>query len=338
MSLNLLLDINQDVIMYELIEDGKLIKIGYEKFKVNSNPITVSELLIRKFNDVLPQRIFFPGGILKPCCNDYIIVNENMYNDANKNLYGRSTYNYLTVVVYHIAKKFKVLAIAVKPLSLDNIGPLNRIKGIKNIRKYSRFHTCRHHDACLYAGKILRKNYDDVNIIVAYIGNKTSVGAYFKGKCIDVNDAYGAEGPMGFTSSGDVPIQQLVEMIIEEKYEISTIEKLLFSQSGLYGYKVKNAITADNLYNKHTNIKIAIDALGYQVSKHIGNRAISLNGRVDAIVICGEGAKSKKIVTNIKNRVEFIGQVFIYCQFDMFNYLRYISEIAGTNLYPIINY
>jgi len=324
--------------MYAIIEHKKrkLIKKGYIKYTRSDDSDKTARLLIKEMNDLPLKKIFFPGGILKPSSTDYLIVNKNMYNDVKKDVYGKSKYNYLTAVAYHIAEKLQIFAIVVKPLSLDRLKSLNRINGIKNIVKYSRYHACQQHAACLYCERLLGKRYDDMNIIVAYIGNKTSVGAHLKGKCVDVNDAYGAEGPMGFTSSGDVPIQPFVERIMGEKLDIDAIEKLLFSQSGLSEYHVKNAVDADRLYDKDENIKIAVEALAYQVSKYIGSAAISLNGKIDAIIICGEGAKSERIVELIKGRVEFLGKVLVFREFEMMKYLGYISEIVGTKLYPLI--
>ena len=338
MSYKLLLDISKDLIIYAIIAHGKLIKKGYVKYIRSDDPDRIAGVLIKEMYDLHPQKIFFPGGILKPNSSDYFIVNKNMYDDVKNHVYGKSKYNYLTAVAYLIAEKFQISAISVKPLSLDNLKSLNRINGMENIAKFSRYHACQQSATCLYCERVLGKRCDDMNIIITYIGNKTSIGAYLKGKCVDVNDAYGAEGPMGFTSSGDVPIHPFVERIIGEKLDINAIEKLLFSQSGLSKYHVKNAVDADKLYDKDENIKIAIEALAYQVSKYIGSAAISLNGQVDAIVICGEGAKSERIVELIKSRVQFLGQVLVFGEFEIMRYLGYVSEIVGTKLYPVTKY
>jgi len=339
-SYNLLLDIDKDVIIYAIIEHRKrkLIKKDYIKYTRSNDPVKTAGLLMKEINNLNPKKIFFPGGILKPSSSDYFFVDKNMYDDVKKDVYGKSDYNYLTAVAYHIAVKLQISAIAVKPLSSDTLKSLNRINGIENIVKRSRYHACQHHAACLYCERLVGKRYDDMNIIVACIGNKTSVGAHLKGKCVDVNDAYGAEGPMGFTSSGDVPIQPFVEKIMGEKLDIDDIKQLLFSQGGLSEYYVKNAVDADKLYDKDENIKIAVEALAYQVSKYIGSAATLLNGKIDAIIICGEGAKSERIVELIKGRVEFLGKVLVFSDFEIMRYLEYVSEIVGTKLYPVRKY
>jgi len=335
---NLLLNINKDQIFYEVIEQSKLLKKDYIKYFKIDEPYKISVALIKEISYLHPNKILLPGGILKPSSSDYFIVNEDMYEDVKNDSYGKSDYNYLSAVAYHIAEKLQIQAIAVKPLSLDSLKSLNRINGIKNIVKSSRYHACQQHSACLYVERVIDKRYDDMNVIVAYIGDKTSVGAHQNGKCVDVNDAYGSEGPMGFTSSGDVPILPFVEKIISEKLDLNDIEKLLFKQSGLSQYHLKNAADVDEFYDRDEEIKIAIDALAYQVSKYIGSAAISLNGHIDVIVVCGEGAKSKRIVELIKNRVESLGQVIVFCDFDIMRYLEYISEIVGTKLYPVSKY
>jgi len=54
------------------------------------------------------------------------------------------------------------------------------------------------------------------------------------------------------------------------------------------------------------------DALGYQVAKYIGEMAVVLNGRVDAILLTGGLAYNQYLTEYIKNKVEFIASVFVY--------------------------
>ncbi len=55
-----------------------------------------------------------------------------------------------------------------------------------------------------------------------------------------------------------------------------------------------------------------LEALAYQVSKAIGEMATVLKGNIDGILITGGIAYDKKLMAQIRERVEFIAAVSIY--------------------------
>jgi butyrate kinase len=52
--------------------------------------------------------------------------------------------------------------------------------------------------------------------------------------------------------------------------------------------------------------------MGYQVSKTIGEMATVLKGNIDGILITGGIAYDKQLMTQIRERVEFIAPVSVY--------------------------
>ena len=55
-----------------------------------------------------------------------------------------------------------------------------------------------------------------------------------------------------------------------------------------------------------------LEALSYQVSKSIGEMATVLKGKVDGILITGAIAYDRKLMAQIRERVEFIAPVSVY--------------------------
>ena len=53
------------------------------------------------------------------------------------------------------------------------------------------------------------------------------------------------------------------------------------------------------------------EAMAYQVAKEIGAGAAVLSGDVDAIVLTGGLARSKRFVASVKSRVRFIAPVLV---------------------------
>ena len=60
------------------------------------------------------------------------------------------------------------------------------------------------------------------------------------------------------------------------------------------------------------NAKFILEALAYQVSKSIGEMATVLKGKIDGILITGGIAYDKRLMSQIRERVDFIAEVSVY--------------------------
>jgi butyrate kinase len=58
--------------------------------------------------------------------------------------------------------------------------------------------------------------------------------------------------------------------------------------------------------------KLVFEAMAYQIAKEIGAMSTVICGKVDAIVLTGGMANSKKLVELVRERVEFIAPVYIF--------------------------
>jgi butyrate kinase len=90
--------------------------------------------------------------------------------------------------------------------------------------------------------------------------------------------------------------------------------KMIRGNGGIVSYlntvdirEVEKRIENNDKYAKLVN-----DAMVYQIAKGIGELATVVDGNVDAIIITGGIAYSKKITNAIENKVKFIAPVHIY--------------------------
>jgi butyrate kinase len=58
--------------------------------------------------------------------------------------------------------------------------------------------------------------------------------------------------------------------------------------------------------------KLVYDAMVYQIAKEIGAMGTTLDGQVDAIVLTGGIANSKRLTGAITRKVEFISPVLVF--------------------------
>jgi butyrate kinase len=149
---------------------------------------------------------------------------------------------------------------------------------------------------------------------VAHLGGGISVGAHYMGKVIDVNNALDGEGPFSPERSGTLPVGQLIDLCYSHKYQQDEIRRMVIGEGGFVAYLGTNDAMEVENRAKHGDEKAKKiqDALGYQVAKAIGEMAVVLNGKVDAIILTGGLAHNKYLTQYITSKVEFISKVYIY--------------------------
>jgi butyrate kinase len=206
-----------------------------------------------------------------------------------------------------------VPAFTVDPPDVDELEPIARISGIKDIPRESRAHALNQKEAARRAAKDLGKSYEACDFIVAHIGGGISVGVHKGGRIIDAtNLAYG-EGPMGPTRCGTIPVLRVVGMM----------EKGV-TPDRIRGYVLKNGGVFDHLgtsdmrevermiENGYEYAELVRDALIYHIAKSIGAFSTVLCGKADAIVLTGGIVHSDVIVEGIRKRIEFIAPILAY--------------------------
>ncbi len=121
------------------------------------------------------------------------------------------------------------------------------------------------------------------------------------------------EGPFSPQRSGRVPGTKLVKICFSGEYSQSEILKMIRGKGGI----VSHLNTADvrdvekKIEDGDASAKLIYDAMIYQIAKGIGEMATVVNGDVDAIIITGGIAYSKKFTSKLEERVKFLSHVEI---------------------------
>lgn len=280
-----------------------------------------------------------PGGVLKPLKKGCYFIDEAAAKDAADNSFGNHPYNRLTVLTYEIGKRCGLKAVMLYPMSSDELLPVNRCTSYAGIRKYSRYHAMEHQMGQRYLCDISGKKPEDINCIIAFVDDLVSVGACERGICLDVNDCIGAEGPMGLTSSGDVPVAQIAGYFMEKCSSFAEMEEQLMHHSGLCQYTgITDMEELDRQYADNECVRAACEALAYQTAKWIGSSTLVLKGKVDYILLMGKAMKSKVLQKLLKMRVEKIAQVLFMDESETERYMKEEGKILGTNGCPVYDY
>ena len=254
------------------------------------------------------------GGMLKPIIGGTYAVTDSLLEDLKVGVQGQHASNLGGIIANEIGSEIGKPAFIVDPVVVDELGELARFSGMPEIPRRSIFHALNQKAVAKRFGKESGKGYENLNLIVVHMGGGVSVGAHKNGKVIDVNNALDGDGAFSPERAGGVPAGDLVKLCFSGKYTEKEIYSKLVGNGGLNAYANTNDMRdiLKMMENGDKKAETLFNAFIYQVSKSIGEMATVLKGKVDSIILTGGIAYSPIVVADIKERVEWIGNVTVY--------------------------
>ncbi|QXM06647.1 butyrate kinase [Crassaminicella indica] len=253
------------------------------------------------------------GGLLKPMPSGTYIVTDPMIHDLKIGVQGEHASNLGGIIAKSIADEANVKSFIVDPVAVDEFHEVARISGLPDIKRRSLLHALNIKAVAYRVAKEKNCHVNDLNMVIAHLGGGISIVPIQKGKMIDANNA-NEMGPFSPERSGSVPVGDLVKMCFSGNYTLGEIKKKITGKGGLVAYLGTNdAREVEKMIDDgDEKAKLVYEAMGYQIAKEIGAMATVLKGEVDAIVLTGGMAYSKRLTEFIKNRIGFIAQVIIH--------------------------
>jgi butyrate kinase len=293
--------------------------------------LIMNELTERKTDLKRIAAVVGRGGLVKPIESGVYAVNQKMKEDLSAGLMGQHASNLGGLIADDIATSLpNAAAYIVDPVVVDELQSVARISGHPAIERRSIFHALNQKAvARLYAATV-KRNYEDMNLVIAHLGGGVSVGAHHKGRVIDCNNALDGDGPFSPERSGGLPSGQLVDLCFSEAYSYKDLKSMITGKGGMVAYLGTNDfIEVCKMAEAGDQKAILIkNAASYQVSKEIGAMATVLHGNVDAIILTGGMAYEKTYVKSIETMVSFISRVIVYPGEDEMKALAYNGLLA----------
>lgn len=253
------------------------------------------------------------GGPLKPMIGGIYIVDDKMEADLKYNYAAEHASLLGGLLAKDYAVEYGVKAYIADPVSVDEMNELARFSGHPEIHRVSLAHTLNIKAVARANEKKVGKSYLESNLIVAHLGSGISITAHENGKMIDVSNA-NSGGPFSPERAGELPVQEMLMWISEKKISPLDAIKIFTKKSGLFAYlgtihahEVEKMIDDGN-----QDAEKIYKAMGYQISKSISSMAAVLKGNVDAVIITGGLANSDRLISYIKERISFLGDVIIH--------------------------
>ena len=286
---------------------GVIDQIDFRKTLVEEflakNGISISEL-----NSVVGR-----GGLLKPIPGGTYIVDQSMLRDLREERYNTHASNLGALLAYEIAQANKVNAYIVDPVVVDELEPAARISGLAGIERRSVGHSLNQKAVAREVLNDMGKIYEESNVIVAHLGGGISIAAHKNGKMIEMVNGLDGEGPYSPERTGQLPLIDFASKIIDEKLDITDVKKIIAGNGGLKSYLDETDIRAieKDIQSGNKEAEFYLKGMCYQIAKQIGEMAVVLRGKIDAIVITGGISYSKYVTSVIEDYVNWIAEVRI---------------------------
>ncbi len=254
------------------------------------------------------------GGLLKPIKGGSYLVNKQMLKDLKSGCCGFHASNLGAMLADHFARKFKVDAYIVDPVTVDEFTDVARVSGVPWILRKCRSHALNIKAVVRRAARRLKKTVSETRFVVAHLGGGISIAPVLGCRIIDVNDALLGMGPFSPERAGALPIGPLIERCFSGEVTREELIKELSRHSGLTAYcgtsDVREVVT--RMKDGDADAEMALQAMVYQVAKETAGMAAVLQGRIDAVIITGGLAHSEELLGMLKPNIEFLGQIMVF--------------------------
>lgn len=260
------------------------------------------------------QYVVAEGGLLMPCQSGVYDIDKTMIGDLIDGAGGDDVINMAGLLAFTIANTLRVKSLVVDPASVDERSELASFYAHPITRKKSLFHALIHKYLSNVYAKSVNKNYEDLNIVFCHVSDRNvSVAAHKKGRVVDVNQAYMGFGPMGFFETGTMPVSNVVDMLLKKHYTKDEMLKLINRNATFFSYIGTNS--CDEIISSSKNnakTKIILETMAYQISKEIASHYVSLDTKIDAIILSGKIFSNNRFFKYISNRIENLAPIISY--------------------------
>ena len=263
------------------------------------------------FDPVRLSAIAGRGGKLPPVKQGAYAVDEGMVDFLTHRPVDDHASNLGALLAYEIAKPLGIPAYIYDAVVTDQLEDIARLSGLPEMKRKASCHALNMRAMAIKAAKQLGKKLDELNIVVCHMGAGISATSISQGRMIDVLSD--EEGPYSPERAGGLPNRQLVDLCFSGKYDHLSATKRTRGRGGLMAYLgTNNALEVEKrIAAGDAEAALIYDGMTYQVAKGIAGMAVTVNGKVDCIVLTGALANSPYVTERVSMRVGFIAPVMV---------------------------
>lgn len=261
------------------------------------------------------------GGLLRPIPGGVYEVNDAMVADIKKVRRSHAC-NLGCLIARDLADELGCPAYIADPGVVDELDEVARITGSPLMPRITTWHALNQRAiGRRYARQLSEANpsqppvrYEEMNLIIVHLGGGISVGAHKHGKVVDVNNAFDGEGPFSPERAGTLPSGALIDLCYSGRYTKDELKKRISGKAGLAAHLGSTDIQAivARIEKGDDYARLVLDAMIYQIAKHVAALTPVFRGKVDAILITGGIAYSDYVMSRLLPQIDFIAPVEIF--------------------------
>ena len=240
------------------------------------------------------------GGLVKPLEGGVYEINDLMIQDTHS---GIALHNHACnlgcLIAHEIAASIPhCRSFIADPGIVDELNDYARISGSPLMNRICIWHALNQRAIARRYASEIGKEYEDLNLIICHMGGGISVAAHEKGRAVDANNALDGEGPFSPERAGSLPASDLIRLCFSGKYTEKQLLKRIAGKAGLNAHLGTNDVREvirriEDYGDEHA--RLILDAMIYHVAKNIAAESAVLSGSIDAILLTGGLARSKRI-------------------------------------------
>lgn len=260
------------------------------------------------------------GGLLRPIPGGVYEVNDAMITDIKKVRRSHAC-NLGCLIAKDLADELGCKAYIADPGVVDELDEVARVTGSPLMPRVTTWHALNQRaigrrfakeQSALHPENPVK--YEQLNLIICHLGGGISIGAHKQGKAVDVNNALDGEGPFSPERAGTLPSGSLIDLCFSGRYSKDELKKRISGKAGLAAHLGSTNIPdiIARIENGDDYAKLVLDAMIYQIAKHIASLTPIFRGNLDAILITGGIAYSEYVISRLRPQIDFIAPVHIY--------------------------
>jgi butyrate kinase len=260
------------------------------------------------------------GGLLRPIPGGVYEVNDAMITDIKKVRRSHAC-NLGCLIARDLADELGCRAFIADPGVVDELDEVARVTGSPLMPRITTWHALNQRAiGRRYASQLKEENpssakkYEELNLIICHLGGGISIGAHKHGKVVDVNNAFDGEGPFSPERAGTLPSGSLIDLCFSGRYTKDELKQRISGKAGLAAHlgstNIPDIVARINSGDEYA--KLVLDAMIYQIAKHIAALTPVFRGKVDAILITGGIAYSDYVISRLVEQISFIAPIKIY--------------------------
>jgi butyrate kinase len=222
--------------------------------------------------------------------------------------------NHGALLASFIARWTGARAFAMVPFESGEMDIIARISGAPGMRFGRLTHTLQIKNALRLAERDLKKPRSELSLIMAYLGYNFSFCSHSGGRIRDHSNTF-ERGPFSPARSGSLPSSEVIRMAYSGMWSKSDLMERAYYSGGLASYTGAgngdfNAVIS-RMEEGDAYSSLLIRAMAYQIASEMASQAVTLKGRVDAIVFSGACAENEIFAEMLRERLSWISSAFL---------------------------